>query len=71
MDSAYNMGITTVKYYNDNDGNPIPQAPSVGQYMHDWLGPAKTTVRATKSSFAYVSQNAYPLVYYALSRSTR
>ena len=34
--------------------------------MHDWLGPAKSTVRAEKNSFAYVSQNAFPLVTYAL-----
>ena len=48
IDSAYAIGRNTVRYYNDNDGNPIPQSPSVGQYMHDGLGPAKPTVRATK-----------------------
>ncbi len=35
--------------------------------MHDGLGLAKPTIRARKNSYAYVSQNAYPLVYYSLN----
>ena len=66
MDSAYQTGHWTTKYGVDNNGDPMPQS-STGAYMHDWLGPAKSTVRAEKNSFAYVSQNAFPLVTYALN----
>ncbi|MEA2079743.1 MAG: hypothetical protein U9P00_07785, partial [Pseudomonadota bacterium] len=62
MDSAYALGRNVVQYCDDNNGDPMPQYPSVGDYMHNWLGPAKTNVRAEKNSFAYVSQNAWPLV---------
>ena len=67
MDSAYSLGYTVTLYCNDNNGNPMPQYPSIGGYMHDWLGPAKTNVRAVKDTFAYVSQNAYPLTTVAIN----
>ena len=69
MDSAYAVGKNTVQWTNDNAGNPMPQYPSAGQYMHDGIGLGKTTIRATKNSYAYVSQNAWPLVYPALNES--
>ena len=67
MDSAYSLGYNVTLYCNDNNGSRIPQYPSVGSFMHDWLGPAKTNVRAVKDTFAYVSQNAYPLTTVAIN----
>jgi phosphoglycolate phosphatase-like HAD superfamily hydrolase len=67
MDSAYQTGHWTTQDGRDNNGDRMPQYPSSGEFMHDWLGPAKTNVRAVKDTFAYVSQNAFPLVYYSLS----